>query len=196
MRSPHTATESSPRSPQLEKACEQQRRPNTAKNKMNKINLVKKKRIISLPGINWMFQSRTWTKQHTWSMRLHYARSSCIWHLSCVVCPWHTYWLPSHPSLPLSASLGCCEASWVKLCLVQVVIITFLGLKLLLRRWPYKSSWCRHLHLWLPLWKSAISCDWRINYQGRTELRVKSELWNARDRFHLLLGAQMNPFRG
>ena len=33
MRSPHTAMKSSPRSPQLEKACAQQQRPNTAKNK-------------------------------------------------------------------------------------------------------------------------------------------------------------------
>ena len=33
MRSPCTATKSSPRSPQLEKACAQQQRPNTAKNK-------------------------------------------------------------------------------------------------------------------------------------------------------------------
>ena len=32
MRSPHTATKSSPRSPQLEKARAQQRRPNAAKN--------------------------------------------------------------------------------------------------------------------------------------------------------------------
>ena len=32
MRSPHTATKSSPRSPQLEKARAQQQRPNTAKN--------------------------------------------------------------------------------------------------------------------------------------------------------------------
>ena len=33
MRSPHTATKSSPRSPQLEKARAQQWRPNAAKNK-------------------------------------------------------------------------------------------------------------------------------------------------------------------
>ena len=37
MRSPCTATTSSPRSLQLEKACAQQRRPNAAKNKINKI---------------------------------------------------------------------------------------------------------------------------------------------------------------
>ena len=38
MRSPHTATKNSPRSPQLEKACSQQQRPNTAINKeINKI---------------------------------------------------------------------------------------------------------------------------------------------------------------
>ena len=36
MRSLHTATKSSPRSPQLEKACGQQWRPNAAKNKINK----------------------------------------------------------------------------------------------------------------------------------------------------------------
>ena len=34
MRSPHTAMKSSPHSPQLEKARAQQRRPNTAKNKL------------------------------------------------------------------------------------------------------------------------------------------------------------------
>ena len=37
MRSPHTATKSSPRLPQLEKARTQQR-PNAAKNEINKIN--------------------------------------------------------------------------------------------------------------------------------------------------------------
>ena len=36
MRSPRTATKSSPRSPQLEKAPAQQRRPNAAKNKFKK----------------------------------------------------------------------------------------------------------------------------------------------------------------
>ena len=36
MRSPHTATKSSPRSPQLEKAHAQQRRPNAAINKLKK----------------------------------------------------------------------------------------------------------------------------------------------------------------
>ena len=54
MRSPRTATKSSPRSPQLEKACTQQRRPNAAKNK-NKINKIlmnyKKKNYHSIvPG--------------------------------------------------------------------------------------------------------------------------------------------------
>ena len=33
VRGPRTTTKSSPRSPQLERACTQQRRPNTAKNK-------------------------------------------------------------------------------------------------------------------------------------------------------------------
>ena len=42
MRSPRTATKSSPSSPQLEKACVQQRRPNAAKNKQ--IHLFKKKK--------------------------------------------------------------------------------------------------------------------------------------------------------
>ena len=43
MRSPCTATKSSPRSPQLEKACVQQQRPNAAKNKYIKlINFQKK----------------------------------------------------------------------------------------------------------------------------------------------------------
>ena len=36
MRSPRTAAKRRPRSPQLEKAHEQQQRPNTAKNKINK----------------------------------------------------------------------------------------------------------------------------------------------------------------
>ena len=36
MRSPRTAMKSSPRSPQLEKACTQQQRPNAAKNKFKK----------------------------------------------------------------------------------------------------------------------------------------------------------------
>ena len=44
MRSPHTAMKSSPRSPQLEKAHAQQRRPNAAKNKINnKSKYIKKK---------------------------------------------------------------------------------------------------------------------------------------------------------
>ena len=42
MRSRRTATKSSPRSTQLEKACTQQQRPNAAKNKLIKINLKKK----------------------------------------------------------------------------------------------------------------------------------------------------------
>ena len=42
MRSPHTATKSSPHSSQLEKARAQQRRPNAAKNKINKL---KKKEV-------------------------------------------------------------------------------------------------------------------------------------------------------
>ena len=36
VRDPHTAMKSGPRSPQLEKALAQKRRPNTAKNKINK----------------------------------------------------------------------------------------------------------------------------------------------------------------
>ena len=35
VRGPHTAMKSGPRSPQLEKALAQKRRPNTAKNKIN-----------------------------------------------------------------------------------------------------------------------------------------------------------------
>ena len=41
MRSPHTATKSSPRSLQLEKACAQQWRPNTAKNFKNFLKIGK-----------------------------------------------------------------------------------------------------------------------------------------------------------
>ena len=44
-RSPCTATKSGPRSPQLEKDCTEQQRPNTAKNKINKINKFIKKKI-------------------------------------------------------------------------------------------------------------------------------------------------------
>ena len=44
MRSPRTATKSSPRLLQLEKARAQQRRPNAGKNKINKINKLKKKK--------------------------------------------------------------------------------------------------------------------------------------------------------
>ena len=51
MRSPHTATKSSPGSPQLEKARAQQRRPNTAKNKL------KKKKIILFSGCSNCFTS-------------------------------------------------------------------------------------------------------------------------------------------
>ena len=42
MRSPITATKSSPCSPQLEKACAQQQRPNTAKSKNKFILKIKK----------------------------------------------------------------------------------------------------------------------------------------------------------
>ena len=53
MRSPRITTKSCPRSPQLEKACAQQRRPNTAKNKINKINkFIKKKEDITFVNIN------------------------------------------------------------------------------------------------------------------------------------------------
>ena len=45
MRSLRTATKSSPRSTQLEKACAQQRRPNAAKNKINMTNKLKKNKI-------------------------------------------------------------------------------------------------------------------------------------------------------
>ena len=41
MRSPHTATKSSPRSLQLEKARTQQQRPNAAKNKLKNKNFFK-----------------------------------------------------------------------------------------------------------------------------------------------------------
>ena len=47
MRSLHIAMKSSPRSPQLEKACAQQQRPNTAKNKLKKF-LIKKKKLLLL----------------------------------------------------------------------------------------------------------------------------------------------------
>ena len=55
MRSPRTATKSSPHLPQLEKAREQQRRPNAAKNKINKISKFKRKRkLFYLKQLNLM----------------------------------------------------------------------------------------------------------------------------------------------
>ena len=42
MRGPRTAMKSGPHSPQLEKALTQKRRPNTAKNKNNKLKIKKK----------------------------------------------------------------------------------------------------------------------------------------------------------
>ena len=52
MRSPCTATKSSPRSPQLEKAHVQQRRPNATKNKINNKNkYIKKKRRTTLGNL-------------------------------------------------------------------------------------------------------------------------------------------------
>ena len=48
MRSPCTATKSSPRSPQLEKARVQQQRPNAAKNKIN--NFLKKEKETNYSG--------------------------------------------------------------------------------------------------------------------------------------------------
>ena len=56
-RSPCTATKSGPRSPQLEKDCTEQQRPNTAKNKINKINkFIKKKNpwYITLE-VKWIY---------------------------------------------------------------------------------------------------------------------------------------------
>ena len=51
MRGPRTAMKSGPRSPQLEKAFAQKRRPNTAKNKL--INQLKKK------GVSQIKQNKT-----------------------------------------------------------------------------------------------------------------------------------------
>ena len=45
MRSPRTPTKSSPHSPQLEKACTQQRRPNAAKKLINFKKRKKKKKV-------------------------------------------------------------------------------------------------------------------------------------------------------
>ena len=56
MRSPRTATKSSPRSPQLEKARVQQRKPNADKNKLKKKILKKKgksrRRVGNHPKLN------------------------------------------------------------------------------------------------------------------------------------------------
>ena len=51
MRSPRTAMKSGPHSPQLEKACAQQRRPSTAKNLKNQINKLIKKKPQPHPGV-------------------------------------------------------------------------------------------------------------------------------------------------
>ena len=48
MRSPRATTKSSPHSPQLEKACTQQWRPNAAKNNKIKLNLKKKRNVKEL----------------------------------------------------------------------------------------------------------------------------------------------------
>ena len=48
MRSPRTATKSSPRSPQLEKAHTQQGRPNAAKNKLINFKKIMRELIIIL----------------------------------------------------------------------------------------------------------------------------------------------------
>ena len=65
MRSPCTATKSSPHSLQLEKACAQQRRPNAAKNKINKFT--KKKypvvKTFLLKGFSLLY------KQHSEFLR-------------------------------------------------------------------------------------------------------------------------------
>ena len=56
MRRPCTATESSPRALQLEKACAQQRRPNAAKNlKKNKNKKQQQKKLycLSLKKLDW-----------------------------------------------------------------------------------------------------------------------------------------------
>ena len=54
MRSPRTATKSSPHSPKPEKACPQQRRPKTAKNKnqINKFILKKERNKLSIKAAN------------------------------------------------------------------------------------------------------------------------------------------------
>ena len=56
MRSPRTAMNSSPRSPQLEKACTQQQRPNAAKNKLkNKINkFIFKKKMKTINDVQYV----------------------------------------------------------------------------------------------------------------------------------------------
>ena len=51
MRGPRTAMQSGPRLPQLEKALEQKRRPNTAKNKINKNKL--KTNYLKKKNYNW-----------------------------------------------------------------------------------------------------------------------------------------------
>ena len=78
MRSPRTTMKSSPRSPQLEKARAQQRRPNAAKNKINKINkfILKKKKQVEgallhrpLPlqkGRDWTYCTCNDQRDPTW----------------------------------------------------------------------------------------------------------------------------------
>ena len=60
MRSPCTAVRSSPRLPQLEKACKQQQRPNSAKNKVNRASLVAQWLRIRLPMQGTRVQALVW----------------------------------------------------------------------------------------------------------------------------------------
>ena len=67
MRSLHTATKSSPCSPQLEKACAQLRRPNAAKNK-NKIN----KYFLKIKGKEkYIFPRRRWGEKRQKTLKIN-----------------------------------------------------------------------------------------------------------------------------
>ena len=81
MRSPHTTTKSSPRLPQLGKACAQQRRPNTAKNKLKK-----KKKIAR--HCRYQF----WTHLTSTHNNLHFIflRKSKHLHTSTIYSKWQT----------------------------------------------------------------------------------------------------------
>ena len=117
MSSPRTAMKSSPRSPQLEKARAQQRRPNAAQKNNNKINKLKKKKKEWSPAQHYIFPPNRapqhWgtKKPNTWVSAL----SSKHWGKSVLT---H----PGQHARPFSS------ASWVPLHRFLLVMLRFVTL--------------------------------------------------------------------